>query len=412
MALLINIVWIIQLGKLLGNNPTLFIVILEMYMTLDMSILNRKPFRDAINKLEELLFHSKAVLLGAGASKCAGLPLTYELTEKVLTNDDLSADSKTILVAIQLAFSGAKPDAHIEDYLSELIDWLAITARRTHRNVLSDQIKIGEFEYNHDQLLLAIEEIKKAIFEAINEPTINSEIHERFIQALHRPVRPGKENYVGCIDYLIMNYDSLIEDSLALSRLRYVDGIEGGVSGWWNPEVFKQKDLAARVFKLHGSINWVEEPSTFTPVRIASYLLKNQDTSSQIMIWPASTKYRETQLDPYAYLMDQARSVLNPKNGQQKVLLIAGYSFGDAHINLEVERGLKKSNGNLTVVIFTSEEGPTGVVKKWHDDPDITEQILIFARKGFYHADQQHFSENNIEWWTFENLTQIIEGGI
>lgn len=380
-------------------------------MILDKSIFEEKQFKEAINKLEELLSHPKVVLLGAGASKCAGLPLTYELTEKALKSDKLSDSSKAILVAIESAFVGAKPDAHIEDYLSELIDWLAITTRRTHRNVLSDQIKIGEFEYSHDQLLLAIEEIKKAIFEAINIP-INSEVHERFIQALHRPVRPGKENYVGCIDYLVMNYDTLIEDSLALSRLRYADGIEGGVSGWWNPEVFEQKDLAARVFKLHGSINWVEESSTFTPMRIASYLEKNQDASSKIMIWPASTKYRETQLDPYAYLMDQARCVLNPKNGQQKVLLIAGYSFGDAHINLEIERGLKKSNGNLTVVIFTSEDEPTGVVKKWHDDPDITEQTLIFARKGFYHADQQHHSEQNIEWWTFENLTQIIEGGI
>lgn len=380
-------------------------------MILDKSIFEEKQFKEAINKLEELLSHPKVVLLGAGASKCAGLPLTYELTEKALKSDKLSDSSKAILVAIESAFVGAKPDAHIEDYLSELIDWLAITARRTHRNAPSDQIKIGEFEYSHDQLLLAIEEIKKAIFEAINIP-INSEIHERFIQALHRPVRPGKENYVGCIDYLVMNYDTLIEDSLALSRLRYADGIEGGVSGWWNPEVFEQKDLAARVFKLHGSINWVEESSTFTPMRIASYLEKKQDDSSKIMIWPASTKYRETQLDPYAYLMDKARSVLNPKNGQQKVLLIAGYSFGDAHINLEIERGLKKSNENLTVVIFTSEYEPTGVIKKWHDDSDIAEQVLIFARKGFYHADQKHHSEQNIEWWTFENLTQIIEGGI
>ena len=118
-------------------------------MILDKSIFEEKQFKEAINKLEELLSHPKVVLLGAGASKCAGLPLTYELTEKALKSDKLSDSSKAILVAIESAFVGAKPDAHIEDYLSELIDWLAITTRRTHRNVLSDQIKIGEFEYSH-----------------------------------------------------------------------------------------------------------------------------------------------------------------------------------------------------------------------------------------------------------------------
>lgn len=380
-------------------------------MAFNTNIFEQKPFREAINKLEELLSHSKAVLLGAGASFCAGLPLTNQLTEKALASPKLSDNSKQILNAIQGSFAGANPTSHIEDYLSELVDWLAITARRSSRNVAASTVSIGGTDYSNEQLLLAINEIKQAIFDVINIE-VDSEIHERFVQALHRPMRPGKENYEGCIDYLVMNYDTLIEDALALSRLRYADGLEGGVSGWWNPATFEQKDLEARVFKLHGSINWAEHSTSTTPLRIASHLKRSRQHASKIMIWPASTKYRETQLDPYANLMHRARSVLNPQNGGQRVLLITGYSFGDAHINLEIERGLRASNGNLTVIAFTSDAEPTGILQSWHTDPNINEQVLIFASRGFFHANQKTVSDTSIEWWKFENLTQILEGGI
>lgn len=380
-------------------------------MAFDTTVFEQKEFRESINKLEELLSHSKAVLLGAGASFCAGLPLTNQLTEGALKSDKLSVDSKQILTAIQTSFSGAKPDSHIEDYLSELVDWLAITARRENRSVTASSVTIGDTEYSNDQLLQAINEIKLAIFDVINVE-VDSAVHERFVQAIHRPMRPGKDNIPSTIDYLVMNYDTLIEDSLALSQLRYADGLEGGVSGWWNPSTFEQNNLDARVFKLHGSINWAEHASSSTPLRIAPHLKCSKEQAAKIMIWPASTKYRESQLDPYANLMHRARTVLNPRGGSQRVLLIAGYSFGDAHINLEIERGLRSSNGNLTVIAFTSDSEPSGTLKTWYEDSAINEQVLIFADKGFYHADHKATSENSIEWWKFENLTQILEGGI
>ena len=314
-------------------------------MAFDITVFEQKEFRAAINKFEELLSHSKAVLLGAGASFCAGLPLTNQLTERALNSDKLSVDSKQILTAIQTSFAGANPASHIEDYLSELVDWLAITARRANRNVTASSVSIGGTEYSNDQLLQAINEIKLAIFDVINVE-IDSAVHERFVQALHRPMRPGKDNQSSAIDYLVMNYDTLIEDSLALSQLRYADGLEGGVSGWWNPSTFEKNNLDARVFKLHGSINWAVEPASSIPVRIATHLKRSKSLATKIMIWPASTKYRETQLDPYANLMHRARAVLNPQGGNQRVLLISGYSFGDAHINLEIERGLRASDGN------------------------------------------------------------------
>lgn len=56
-------------------------------MAFDTTIFEEKEFRGALNKLEELLSHSKAVLLGAGSSACAGLPLANQLTNKALESD-------------------------------------------------------------------------------------------------------------------------------------------------------------------------------------------------------------------------------------------------------------------------------------------------------------------------------------
>lgn len=63
-------------------------------MALNVDIFKKNEFRLILNKLEELLSHSKVVLLGAGASFCAGLPLTNQLTQKALESDKLSGDSK------------------------------------------------------------------------------------------------------------------------------------------------------------------------------------------------------------------------------------------------------------------------------------------------------------------------------
>ena len=132
-----------------------------------------------------------------------------------------------------------------------------------------------------------------------------------------------------------MNYDTVLEDALALERVSFSDGLDGGVTGWWSPQTFDRVHLAARVFKLHGSINWCDFPDDPLPRRLGASLQIEDADNRRILIWPASTKYRETQLDPYAQLADRARKVLRPNKGSQCVLVICGYSFGDAHINIE-----------------------------------------------------------------------------
>lgn len=377
----------------------------------ELAIVFTGSFDEAIKRFEDLLSQSgRAFLFGAGCSKCANLPLTAELTESVLASDVLDEDSKKILSAIQNLFRGSTPSAHIEDFLSELVDLIAIANRRSTRNATAQSILLDGHEYTETQLLGAAEKIKQAIAKIIGDRVI-IDTHRRFVDAVHRPLRPGKVSAAQSVDYLILNYDTLIEDALALSRVRFSDGMDGGVSGWWNPETFERRDLSARVLKLHGSIDWHELPGNALPHRVSANIDLAEAGKQRILIWPASTKYRETQFDPYAQLAERARRVLNPQQGTQRVLVICGYSFGDAHINIEIERGLKRSAGDLTVIAFTHEDSPTGKLKEWHEDQSISDQVLIFANKGFFHGIDIRTSEQPLPWWKFEHITSILEGG-
>lgn len=378
-------------------------------MSDDLSELKKPIFATALNDLDDLLTQSgKAFLIGAGCSKCAGLPLTAELTKKTLASALLDATTKTILTSIEALFSGAKT-ANIEDYLSELVDLVAIAERRALRGATSDTVALNGSDYTAKQLKDAVEQIKRAIAEVINID-ITMEVHWKFIQAVHRPSRPGRLDPARPVDYLVLNYDTLIESSLALEKLRYADGMSGGISAWWDAATFEVGGLDARVLKLHGSIDWSEIADDPLPRRIAKSLTLPDGNDRKVLIWPASTKYRETQRDPYAQLAGLARRILHPQSGVQTVLMVCGYSFGDSHINIEIERALRESDGDLTMVVFTFDEEPTGDLKRLHVDKDVTDQVRIYARKGFFHGSTVAKSAVELPWWKFENITRLLGG--
>jgi hypothetical protein len=376
----------------------------------DLSVI-LKDFAPDVKVVEELLTQGKCIfLLGAGCSKCAGLPLMGELTDKVLERDCLSNDSKSILEGIRSNFeNGIAPN--IEDYLSELIDHLSIADRRFEKGIKDPSATIGEKKYSKEQLRKAVEEIKEGISKCIKRPTnnANTSVHRAFVKAVHKQNRPGRPTQLSNITYLVLNYDTLLEDALALEKIPFCDGIEGGSSGWWNPSKFTLPGIHSNVLKLHGSIDWLQIENDPLPRRCAPGIIPDTEEKT-ILIWPASTKYTQAQLDPYAQLLNQARLELEAKKQSEKVLFTCGYSFADAHINAEIDRALRVSEGNLTVVALTSDNEPLGQLKQWHDDKGISDQIRIYANKGVFHGSDTQRSESDLLWWKFENFVRLLRG--
>ncbi|WP_341953786.1 SIR2 family protein [Salinibacterium sp. TMP30] len=375
-------------------------------------IRNHPIFSEALSQLDELLARdSIAFLFGAGTSYCESMPLMAELTAAVLADDALDEDTKSVLRAVQDEFDGGKR-SNIEDFLSELSDHLAIATRRDLHSGSPVRLAIGAADYSAEELQESLAAIKLSIAHQIEGCKVPNDLHHhrKLIAAMHRSVRPGRRTN-RTFDYLVLNYDTFIEDALSLEKVIYADGLEGGPNGWWSPEsTFSREGVSARVLKLHGSIDWAKLAGDPFPRRRSTRNQRPSPEASQVMIWPASTKYAEAQRDPFAQLIQRARKVLNPPPGDSRLLLISGYSFGDTHINAEVDDALRQSDGRLTVVAFIGDEEPPESLSGWLQDPTIGPNVLTFGRTGFWHGLTSEKAETDLPWWKFETLARIAEG--
>ena len=92
------------------------------------------------------------------------------------------------------------------------------------------------------------------------------------------------------------------------------------------------------------------------------------------------------------------------------VLVICGYSFGDSHIDLEIEKALYQSEGRLTIVAFVSTNEPEGKLLSWLSDDTISDQVRVYANKGFFHGNKKFVQDAELPWWKFEILAQLLGG--
>jgi len=373
----------------------------------DLTLFSSTELKDLVQDMRDLLSQSRlAFLLGAGCSFKAGLPLMPKLTEEVLGHAKIGEETKKLLNEVLRLFSGAKR-ATIEDYMSEIVDLLSIAERRTQRGATKSKISVGDQERDSDELQTALNEIKEAISSAIGNKEVDVTTHQQFIRAIHGSLQAGKAGRG--VDYFVLNYDTLIEDALGLERVSYFDGFTGAATGWWEPSTFKTNEEAARVFKIHGSIDWRLLEGDSLPRRIRSGI-KTEFLKSHVLIYPAATKYQETQRDPFAQILNHMRLSLCPGEGKEMVLAICGYNFGDSHIDLEIVNALRQSGGRLTIAAFTNTDEPEGKLKEWLADAAITDQIRVYANKGFFHGGKECILDDEIPWWKFEILARLLGG--
>jgi hypothetical protein len=376
-------------------------------MSDDLAVFSTPELKGIVQDMRDLLSQNRlAFLIGAGCSKIAGLPLMEQLTEDVLGHEKIGQETRQLLGKVRELFSGAQ-SATIEDYMSEIVDLLSIAERRTQRGATQSKVSVGDQAREAAELQVALNEIKQAISSAIGDKEVDSTMHQQFVRAIHRSLQAGKDSRG--VDYFILNYDTLIEDALGLERVNYCDGFIGAATGWWEPNTFNTDGKAARVFKIHGSIDWCLLEGDSLPRRIRSGI-KTEAAKNHILIYPAATKYQETQRDPFAQMLLHMRTSLCPGKSKEMVLAICGYNFGDPHIDLEIENALYQSGGRLTVAAFVSMNEPERRLRSWLDNPAISEQIRVYANRGFFHGDKKLRNDADIPWWKFGILTRLLGG--
>lgn len=390
-------------------------------------------FDNKLENLKQLLSSQsrQSWLFGAGISFDSKIPLMYSLTNRVeeIVEADSGAKEKEILASLKADLSD---DCHVEHYLSHLGDLLAIAGRSKDKAAY-----IGANSYTSEQLRLLYLEIIKAIggivrygyvranaargideeIGSAGNPIVEIEPHYQFIEALL--INQSNLERRSKTTFFTTNYDTLLEDALALHKKVVCDGFSGGAVGFWNAEKeFSNASIDSNtyhLYKLHGSIDWHRDDDLGL-VR-ARYGTKYLSNPENIMIYPQATKYVETQKDPFASLFLGLRKTL--MNGQQNTLITCGYSFGDEHINAEIESALRSESNQTTVIAFIQEAPKNGIVinktlDAWLRCPKIGSRVYVAGELGIYHNSTTPLAESDTSkysWWRFDGLTQFIRTG-
>ena len=145
------------------------------------------------------------------------------------------------------------------------------------------------------------------------------------------------------VDIFSLNYDLCIETALQSMKTRVTNGFS---DCGWNPELFEE-DVDVRLFKLHGSLDWVEDQSYGV---CALQFPRHKDaediigTHKPLLIF--GTNHKLSARQPFlnlAYHLSQTVS-------RTRVLVVIGYSFGDDYVNEIIEQGFR-NNSYLRVIV-------------------------------------------------------------
>ena len=342
--------------------------------------------------LEWMTSSDSCFLIGAGCSQCAGKPLIGALTDSVLKDVDASIKKEFG----ELKRTGSRPPT-IEDLINYLVRYQCIL--QTVHNPTEHRLQ-------PDWIETSLQSIKKEIVGKIIDEWAESQIHARFLRRIcAKSVR----------DIFTLNYDTLIEATLDNVRFHYIDGFRGSRNGWFDPSIFDEEPVSNqyfRVYKLHGSINWIRESTGHVRRVMVSSVA---DIKDPVVVYPSEQKYLQTQFGAYEILMGRFRERLRagrPNN----CLVTLGYSYNDEHINEAIIDAVGWKNSNLTVIAFVGPDSDIDEQKKRFQaiEARCDQRFNAYVGNVFHVGDALDNASTKTllceELWMFEKLVDYIAG--
>ncbi|HEV2173564.1 MAG TPA: SIR2 family protein [Nitrospira sp.] len=178
-------------------------------------------------------------------------------------------------------------------------------------------------------------------------------ICDRIAETVNKPLPSTDSPYHGmaawisgmprheAVEVFTTNYDLLIEQALEETRTPFFDGFVGSREPFFDIAAIEDDPLPprwARLWKIHGSINWV--------LGHDDAVIRSESGGGAQLIYPSHLKYEQSRRMPYLAMLDRLKGFLRRPSA---VLVAVGYSFGDDHINEVLVQGLQ---GNSTAMGF------------------------------------------------------------
>ncbi|MCE9686664.1 SIR2 family protein [Shewanella sp. AS16] len=246
--------------------------------------------------------------------------LTTLVSTTLATDIELNADYASLLARL----GGAAPN--IEEILS-------------HLRALLDVVRDGEINGLTKPKLQALDKrICQITADVVGVPLPDGETPYHNLAAWVSGISRAHS-----VEVFTPNYDLLMEQALESHKVPYFDGFVGAREAFFDLPSMESDTLPsrwARLWKVHGSINWWRTPD-HDVVRKS----KSDDADRQ-MIYPSHLKYDQSRRLPYLAMLDRLRDFLGRG---QAVLVCCGYSFADQHLNEVIMNGLRS---NPTAMCF------------------------------------------------------------
>ncbi len=153
------------------------------------------------------------------------------------------------------------------------------------------------------------------------------------------------------VEIFTTNYDLLIEQAFEDNSVPYFDGFVGSRYPFFDLRAIEDNLIPkhwSRVWKIHGSINWLQ--NTSNEVYRSSY---STSYNCANLIYPSHLKYDQSRKMPYLALIDQLNKFIRQPSS---LLIFCGYSFNDEHLNGAVVSALK-SNPTATAIALMFDTG-------------------------------------------------------
>ena len=186
----------------------------------------------------------------------------------------------------------------------------------------------------------------------------------------------------GVIDIMTPNYDRVIETICDKCGIPVVTGFFGEIFQKFEPIRLKDKryyehNSCIRLFKPHGSINWIRNDMGEMLINDFDYLSKHSDEIE--IIAPGSSKYEEGMINNTFRIMREDFNELISDTNKSYSLMIYGYGFNDTHFD---------------TVLFQNKTKKVLILSK-----DIKENILEKARKN--HMVTAFFQKDSINFMIY-----------
>lgn len=317
-----------------------------------------------------------AFLFGSGISVPAKLPVMDTLT--TLVEAALIGENAEKFKAIKAHLDKGEHIEHILNFLENISNF-------------------GKFEkfINGEEEKVQNELKEKPVKESFSWSVLNSEIRNQISEVINKNVKLDNEIYdhfarwIGArernTEIYTLNYDLVLESAFEARGILYYDGFVGGVSPMFQPSTvdpvlhdvsidIRPPTTWTRLWKMHGSINWTEEI-----INKKQYVRRNSKSAGNCLIYPSIAKYTESRRSPFLLLQDKFRRHLNSKN---LTLVVAGYGFGDDHINEILLDSIKRNKRLDIVVLSYTEINENKLLPEMIKDKSLN--ISIFSPNEFY----------------------------